>query len=110
MDRGDGPNEMGSNLPAVDLGSGRTALAVSAGDEHTCAVLDDGSVKCGGWNGEGNLGIGSRTVKGDGPNEMGNNLPVVDLGRTRAHGDGGGGELSAHVCAAERRIGQVLGW
>ena len=31
--------EMGTNLPAVDLGAGRTALAVSAGYLHTCALL-----------------------------------------------------------------------
>ena len=31
--------EMGTNLPSVDLGSGRTAVAVCAGREHTCAVL-----------------------------------------------------------------------
>jgi len=31
--------EMGANLPAVDLGPGRTAVSVSAGFGHTCAVL-----------------------------------------------------------------------
>ena len=31
--------EMGANLPAVDLGDGRTAVAVSAGYTHTCAIL-----------------------------------------------------------------------
>jgi len=31
--------EMGTNLPAVDLGPGRTAVSVSAGSWHTCAVL-----------------------------------------------------------------------
>ncbi|HET7543525.1 MAG TPA: DUF4215 domain-containing protein [Polyangiaceae bacterium] len=50
-DRGDGPNEMGDALPAVSLG--RKALSVSAGSDYTCAVLDDGSVKC--W-GSGRLG------------------------------------------------------
>ena len=44
--RGDGPGEMGDNLPAVDLGTGRTAKMISAGGFHTCAVLDDDSVKC----------------------------------------------------------------
>ena len=35
---------MGANLPAVDLGSGRSAVAVAAGSAHTCALL----VRCGG--------------------------------------------------------------
>ena len=31
--------EMGDNLPAVDLGAGRTAVSVSAGIWHTCVLL-----------------------------------------------------------------------
>jgi len=31
--------EMGTNLPSVELGAGRTAVAVSAGEGHTCALL-----------------------------------------------------------------------
>ena len=31
--------EMGANLPLVDLGAGRTAVAVSAGGQHSCALL-----------------------------------------------------------------------
>ena len=31
--------EMGTNLPSVDLGPGRTAVVVSAGSKHTCALL-----------------------------------------------------------------------
>ena len=30
---------MGANLPSVDLGSGRTAVAVSAGGQTSCALL-----------------------------------------------------------------------
>ena len=31
---------------AIDLGSGRTAVAVSAAKYHTCAILDNGSMAC----------------------------------------------------------------
>jgi alpha-tubulin suppressor-like RCC1 family protein len=97
--RGDGPGEMGVSLPAVDLGPGRTALQVSAGGAHTCARLDDGSVKCWGLNGNGNglLGLGDTQDRGDGPGEMGANLPTVDLGpgRTALQVTAG----NAHVCA-----------
>ena len=34
--------EMGDELVAVDLGPGRTALQISAGEKHTCAVLVSG--------------------------------------------------------------------
>lgn len=44
--RGDESNEMGDNLPAVNLGTGRTAKAIATGGYHTCALLDNDSVKC----------------------------------------------------------------
>jgi len=81
--RGDAPGEMGANLPIVDLGAGRTALQVTAGDAYTCARLDDGSVKCWGYNGSGQLGLGDTQSRGDAAGELGANLPVVDLGPGR---------------------------
>ena len=32
------------------LGTDRTAVAITAGRFHTCAILDDGSVSCWGYN------------------------------------------------------------
>ena len=81
--RGDGPTEMGGNLPAIALGTGRTATAISAGYDHNCALLDDGSIKCWGNNQYGQLGLGDVDTRGDGANEMGDNLPAVDLGTGR---------------------------
>ncbi len=82
--RGDGPLEMGGYLPAVSLGAGRTATAIAAGDYHTCALLDNARVKCWGYNFYGQSGLGDQTQRGDGPNEMGDNLPAVNLGAGRS--------------------------
>ena len=39
----------------------RTAVAITTGYYHTCAILDDGSVSCWGNNGDGQLGDGTTT-------------------------------------------------
>ena len=67
---GDETGDMGDNLPSIDLGTGRTATAIAAGSFHTCALLDNGSVKCWGDNAIGQLGIGNTTDKGDNTGEM----------------------------------------
>jgi alpha-tubulin suppressor-like RCC1 family protein len=67
-DRGDEPNEMGNNLPFVDLGTGRSANKVFAYYHHTCAIMDNGGLKCWGTNGDGEIGIAS------GDNYVGNNV------------------------------------
>lgn len=84
--RGDEQNEMADNLPAIDLGSNRTAKKISVGTRffsHACAILDDGSVKCWGNNNFGQLGLGDTISRGIKPNQMGDKLPVVDLGKDR---------------------------
>ena len=95
--RGAHPGDMGDGLYKVDLGTGRTAKSVTAGGVHTCALLDDGSVKCWGLNDRGQLGLGNTSARGDAPNEMGDNLPEVDLGtgRTAKYVTAG----SYHTCA-----------
>lgn len=80
--RGDGPADMGNALPVVDLGTGRTATVLAAGSETTCAILDDGSVKC--W-GRGDLtGQPSSADVGNFPGQMGDALPALDLGGSKA--------------------------
>jgi hypothetical protein len=79
-DRGDGANEMGDDLPVVDVGTGRRAVALALGNEHSCAILDDGATKCWGSGSGGQLGYGDTSNRGDGANEMGDDLPVVDVG------------------------------
>jgi cysteine-rich repeat protein len=95
--RGGQLSDMGDKLATVALGSGRTAIALSAGDAHTCALLDDGSVKCWGLNRNGELGYGDNEARGDDSNEMGDSLPAVPLGtgRKAARIVAGG----SHTCA-----------
>jgi alpha-tubulin suppressor-like RCC1 family protein len=59
---GDGTNTK-RNTPTQtsSLGTDRTAVAITGGDYHTCAILDDGSVSCWGWNDYGQLGDGTTT-------------------------------------------------
>ena len=83
IQRGDNSGEMGDTLPTVDLGTGRTAVQIAAGGYHTVVLLDDGTVKCWGYNGSGQLGYGDTNNRGDNSGEMGDTLPTVDLGTGR---------------------------
>ncbi len=78
--RGTHPDDMGDDLPAVDLGTGATAKAISVGGYHTCALLNDGRVKCWGSSDFGQVGLGDSNSRGDQFGEMGDNLPAVNLG------------------------------
>jgi alpha-tubulin suppressor-like RCC1 family protein len=79
--RGDQPGEMGDALPFVDLGEGAVATQLVSLENHTCALLQDGRLKCWGANGDGQLGLGlDAGDRGDEPGEMGDQLPAVDLG------------------------------
>ena len=84
LQRGSDVNQMGINLPAIDLGAGRTAKSISVGPCHVCAVLDNGSLKCWGCNGDGQLGQGDTNNRGDNADEMGDDLPAIDLGAGRS--------------------------
>ena len=60
---GNGASGAGANsLTAVTVGSIRLAGAVSAGDAHTCAIVER-SVQCWGANDQGQLGDGSTTPR-----------------------------------------------
>ena len=96
VNRGGQPGQMGDNLPAVSLGTGRTPQAIAAGWVSNCALLDNGAVKCWGDNGEGQLGLGDTTNRGDLPGEMGDNLPAADLG---AGNTATAIAMSLHTCA-----------
>ena len=76
----------------VDLGLGRTARAVACGAGHTCAILDDDTLKCWGQNDDdGRLGYGDTTSR---------NAPeattVVDT-RLWAHSEGCFSRVHEHL-------------
>jgi alpha-tubulin suppressor-like RCC1 family protein len=77
---GEAPADMGDALKVVSLGTNRTAKELVAGDEFTCALLDDDTVKCWGENQFGQLGLNSTTDRGRGVNDMGDQLAIVGLG------------------------------
>ena len=90
-----GDDEAPGSVGRVNLGAGRTALAIAAGDSHTCALLDQGSVRCWGNGANGRLGYANTLDVGD--NETPGSVGPVNLGTGRtAIGIAAGG---AHTCA-----------
>lgn len=95
--RGDVAGEMGDALSRIKLGAGRIATKATGGAYHLCALLNDASVKCWGWNATGQLGLGDTSDRGDGPNEMAGHLTALDLGTGLAALDIAAG--GSHGCA-----------
>ncbi len=56
---GDGSTNNSTYPRAAQLPTGRTAISIDAGLGHTCAILDDSSAACWGWNEYGQLGDGT---------------------------------------------------
>ena len=82
------------------LGSNRSAVLVSAGIYHTCAILDDGSVSCWGANNNGQLGDGTQDRRLS-------PTPIIDMwGGERAVALSTGG---TQTCAVGEH-GKVLCW
>jgi alpha-tubulin suppressor-like RCC1 family protein len=79
FDRGADISKMGDALSPIPLGTGRTVQQIAVGDSHSCALLDNGDVKCWGYNASGQLGYGDTTTRGDSV-QLGDALPSVDLG------------------------------
>eukprot|EP01083_Nonionella_stella_P001797 5150_1 len=70
----------GDNLLGIDLGTNFIPIQIVAGYAHTCALSTANKVKCFGSNNYGQLGYGDRNDRGDGANEMGDDLLEIDLG------------------------------
>lgn len=95
--RGGKKGDMGDNLPAINLGRGVAAAAVTLGKEHTCVLTEKGAVKCFGTNKFGQLGLGDTLDRGAKADDMGDKLPYVDLGKGRIAKQLVSGRL--HTCA-----------
>ena len=62
-------------VPVSSLGEGRTAIEISSGYQHTCVILDNGSVNCWGYGPWGQLGLSTQILV---------HIPTwVDLGQNR---------------------------
>jgi len=102
-----GDDESPASVGPVSFGGGRTVKAIAAGDFHTCAILDDGTVRCWGFGGDGRLGYGNQNDVSD-PGSVGpvnlsghtataitagpaHTCVVLDDGSVRCWGFGGGG-------------------
>lgn len=88
-------DQPGEGPVAVDLGAGRTAVAVSASFSNTCAITDLGELRCWGANLDGQLGQGDRDPIGDSGSET---TGAIDLGTGRKATAVTMGTY--HVCAA----------
>jgi len=90
-----GDDDTPASAGPVDFGAGRTATAISVGDYHTCALLDNGTVECWGFGADGRLGYGN--IRDVGDDETPGSVGPVFLGTGRtARAISAGG---AHTCA-----------
>lgn len=73
-----GDDESPASAGHVEVDAKRSVVDIAVGAVHTCAVLDDGGVKCWGYGQEGQLGYGNKKFIGD--NEAPASAPDVDVG------------------------------
>jgi alpha-tubulin suppressor-like RCC1 family protein/acyl-[acyl carrier protein]--UDP-N-acetylglucosamine O-acyltransferase len=64
-------NILSTTVPGAEVNLGGTAIQIASGSYHTCALMNNGSVRCFGWSGYGQLGYGNTNSIGD------NELPIV---------------------------------
>lgn len=73
-----GDDEVPGSMPPVDVG--KKVTAVGAGYGTTCALLEDGKIRCWGGNMDGQLGQGHTWNIGD--DEVPSSIPAVNFGGT----------------------------
>src|SRR5690606_34593463 len=99
-----GDDEPAGAAPAVDVG-GR-ATAISAGEAHTCALLDAGAIRC--W-GRGSWGSRRRGLLGDG-GLSGESVAVSDAVRVELGSPAAAVTVSTFHSCAITRDGAVHCW
>jgi alpha-tubulin suppressor-like RCC1 family protein len=77
---GSAVGSLGDSLPYIILGTGRGVASIHAGAKHTCAVLNDASLKCFGSNEFGQLWLEDSAQRWASLSKMGDSLLVVNLG------------------------------
>ena len=95
---GDSADETGTDLPFVNLGTNASIDKIVMGEDHSCALFTNGSVKC--WGESSVLGLGYSSSNGgfgDGYLETGDTLPFMQFptGRTATMLEAG----KSHTCA-----------
>ncbi|MDG1525023.1 MAG: hypothetical protein P8Q90_03015, partial [Candidatus Thalassarchaeaceae archaeon] len=98
---GDGAGEMGSSLSTVSLPSGRSASQITAGEDVTCAILDNNDLICWGNNDYGQLGQGNTNDVND-PS----GLSAISLGSSAQSVDAGVNSVCAVVSNAVKCWGR----
>ena len=100
-----GDDETPGSAGAVNLGAGRTATSITAGSQHTCAILDNGEVSCWGLGSSGRLGYGNTDSIGDDETPASAGAVNLGAGRTATSITAG----STHTCAVLDN-GEVICW
>ncbi|MEK6577832.1 MAG: hypothetical protein AABZ55_01280, partial [Bdellovibrionota bacterium] len=77
--RGFARSQMSDRLLNVDFGAHKTAIAISVGSSHSCALIEDGTLKCWGAGGA-QLGVGDIENKGDKPGQLGDAWSAIQFG------------------------------
>ena len=100
----DNVKEAGENIISDEF-----VLDISAGFDHTCALLTKGQAKCWGVNSVGQLGLGHTENVGGGKGSMGDALPVVNLDSTEFIVKINAGAHSTCVTLRDERV-RCFGW
>ena len=104
---GDGQKESTSPTPVRVVGID-DAVAVSAGDWHTCALRSGGSISCWGYNADGQLGNGEIGEDADSPVPVGvvgiDNASAISLGGEHSCALSGDGTVS---CWGDNWFGEI---
>ena len=108
-DRTIGDDEPPLQAPPVELGARVVSLAASSdrGSGHTCAVDDQGSLRCWGRNDQGQLGLGHTRNIGD--DELPGAVGIVAVGDRVRQVVVAAAQHTSHTCAL-LQSGQVRCW